>query len=111
MEMQYLQQFIEDTDQMLLNKYDEPALVQTYGRMTKLMEEVGELAAEVLTSNKHQRDDKLIENNNEALGDEFADVLITTMLLAKNMNVDIWEAVERKMEKVRLKFMMGNVVR
>ncbi len=107
MEMHELERFITEMDQVLLVKYNEPnRLVQTYARMTKLMEEVGELASEVLASNKHQRDAKLGETEVDGLGDEFADVIITTLLIAKNMDVDVWEALDRKMNKVRLKFMM-----
>jgi len=66
----------------------------------KLAEEFGELCDEVLAYNSMQRKDKLdniVEGN---LAEEFADVIITSLLLANAMNVDIEKALEKKMEKI-----------
>lgn len=35
------------------------------------------------------------------LGDEFADVILCTLLLAKSMDIDINIALEKKLEKIK----------
>jgi NTP pyrophosphatase (non-canonical NTP hydrolase) len=42
----------------------------------------------------------LDNHNKESLPEEFADVIITTLLLAKSMNVSIETALEKKMQKL-----------
>ena len=69
-------------------------------RTVKLTEELGELCDEVLSHSSFQRKDKLDNHNKDNLPEEFADVLITTFLLAKSMNVDIEKALEKKIKKV-----------
>lgn len=51
-----------------------------------------------------QRKQKLDNHNKDNLSEEFADVIITTLLLAKAMNVDIEKALERKIEKVNKRY-------
>ena len=51
-----------------------------------------------------QRKQKLDNHNKDNLSGEFADVIITTLLLAKAMNVDIEKALERKIEKVSKRY-------
>ena len=70
-------------------------------RMAKLTEEVGELSEEVLGSLGYQRQEKLDRRSPEGLKNELADVVITTMLLAKSMDVDMAEALEWTMNKIR----------
>lgn len=70
-------------------------------RMAKLTEEVGELSDEVLGSLGYQRQEKLDARKPGGLEDEFADVIVTVMLLAKSMGVDIGMALEKNMQKIR----------
>lgn len=72
-------------------------------RTTKIMEEFGELCDEVLGSLGDQRTGKMGGRGKEDLGDEFADVAITTFMLAKTMNIDIMDALARKTEKIKAK--------
>ncbi len=72
-------------------------------RTVKIAEEFGELCDEVLASLGDQRAGKMGKRSAEGLADEFADVVITTFLLAKSMDVDIMEALGRKIEKIREK--------
>ena len=65
-----------------------------------MSEELGELCDEVLSSGAMQRKDKLKNHSGENLPEEFADVLITTLLLAKSMDIDIEEALKRKIAKI-----------
>ncbi|MFC1609256.1 MazG nucleotide pyrophosphohydrolase domain-containing protein, partial [Patescibacteria group bacterium] len=67
-------------------------------KMVKLSEEIGELADEVLSFNLMQRDDKIEKHSLESVSGEVADVLITTLLLAKIMKVDVEDALQKKIE-------------
>ena len=69
-------------------------------RTVKLGEEFGELCEEVLAFNSLQRRQKLDNHDEESLREEFADVIITALLLAKSMNVNIETALEKKMQKL-----------
>lgn len=73
------------------------------GRTVKISEEFGELCDEVLASMGDQRRGKMDGRNAESLVDEFADVVITTFLLAKSMDVDVMDALGRKVEKIKAK--------
>ena len=73
-------------------------------RLAKLTEEVGELADEVLSSLKHQRKEKLEQKTDDALASEFADVFITTSLLAEAMGVDISQALHNRLPKINERF-------
>jgi NTP pyrophosphatase (non-canonical NTP hydrolase) len=66
-------------------------------RALKLTEEVGELSNEVLASQSLQRKDKLEDFNASHLADELADVLITTLVLGKSLDIDIEKALEHKL--------------
>lgn len=72
-------------------------------RAVKLSEEVGELADAVLGFNAMQRADKAKKDKSN-LSDEFADVIITTLLLALAMKVDIQKALEKKIEKINARY-------
>lgn len=97
-----LADFIEEQD-IIYHTWKAGATDQEHilARMAKLTEEMGELADEVLGALGYQRQEKLDKRDPEGLGDEFADVIITTMLLAKSMKVDIPEALNRKMRKIQ----------
>lgn len=72
-----------------------------FARTIKLGEEYGELCDEVLASIDGQRQEKMIGREAAHLEDEFADVLITTFMLAKAMNVDVMSALDHKVQKIR----------
>ena len=67
-------------------------------------EEVGELCNEVLAFKGAQRAEKLVNSNQESLEGEFADVMITTLILARTMDVDIEAALKNKLEKICERF-------
>ena len=97
-----LLRFIETEDEKLKKRYsryvnEEEVIL---ARTVKLGEEFGELCEEVLAYNLLQRKQKLDNCDKENLPEEFADVLITTLLLAKTMNVDVEKALEEKMQKL-----------
>jgi len=74
---------------------------QIYARAIKLNEEVWELMSLLLANSWDQREDKLDKYNREQLDMEFADVIITTLLLAKSMNIDIKSALLKKINKIK----------
>jgi NTP pyrophosphatase (non-canonical NTP hydrolase) len=97
-----LLRFIETEDEKLKKRYsryvnEEEVIL---ARTVKLGEEFGELCEEVLAYNLLQRKQKLDNCDKENLPEEFADVIITTLLLAKTMNVDVEKALEEKMQKL-----------
>lgn len=71
---------------------------ETYARAIKLIEEVGELFELILENDNLQRKDKQIDKGK--LSEEFADVIITTMMLAERMQVDVEDALAKKIQKV-----------
>lgn len=75
-----------------------------YSRAIKLTEELGELCNEVLAFNKDQRKEKMNKHSKSNLPNEFADVVIASMLLAKLMNVDIETALENKIKTINKRY-------
>jgi NTP pyrophosphatase (non-canonical NTP hydrolase) len=75
-----------------------------YTMFAKLVEEMGELSEAILTYDKLQRFDKLTNTKAEAkkkLEDEFADVVLVSMILAQELNVDMDKALTTKIKKIK----------
>jgi len=106
MEFEDLIKFIKIEDKRLRDKFgnypDEEKRI--LARTVKLTEELGELCDEVLSFNSMQRAEKLEKMEADNLSNEFADVIITTLLLAEAMGVDIEKAVESKIEKINKRY-------
>lgn len=102
MTWEILQKFIHEEDKRLRDMYhnypDEEK--RTYARMVKFMEEAGEFSNEVLASFAKQRNEKLNQHNKETLAHEFADVLITALLVAQILNIDVSQALDQKIKKI-----------
>ncbi len=69
----------------------------------KLSEEVGELCNETLNYISLQRKSKLKKSQPEDLAEEIADVIITTLILAEGAGVNVNEALEKKIEKIKIR--------
>jgi NTP pyrophosphatase (non-canonical NTP hydrolase) len=96
-----LDEFIEYEYERLVDIYNVKNRDDALFPMTiKIMEELGELSEEVLASKSLQRPDKL-KNRKSKIEEEFADVILTTLLLARNMNVDMKSAIKNKIEKIK----------
>lgn len=105
MDFSELQSFITKESGRLIETYPVDGVDrETYARLAKLMEEVGELAEQVLKSSSLQRKEKLAGAGAHALADEFADVMITTLLLAERMDIDINQALQNKIEKIEKRY-------
>lgn len=106
MQLEDLKKFIKKEDQRLRKYYgdykDEEKRI--LARTVKLTEELGELCDEVLSCNSMQRKDKLAKHEENNLSEEFADVLITTLLLAEAMEVDIGKALREKIKKINKRY-------
>lgn len=110
MDMKEVLDFIEKVDKFFLDQYpDLRGKERLYARMIKLSEEVGELADEVLSSQSDQRREKLDRKEKDALPDEIADVIITTLMLARSLDVDVERALERKIDKIRERMFAGDM--
>ncbi|MBI4896717.1 MAG: hypothetical protein HY832_04185 [Candidatus Aenigmarchaeota archaeon] len=106
MDMKTLLEFIRIEDERLKQYYghypDQEKRV--LARTVKLSEELGELCNEILAHNSLQRKQKLEHHDADNLPHEFADVIITTLLVAKAMDVDIEKALEQKIEKINKRY-------
>jgi NTP pyrophosphatase (non-canonical NTP hydrolase) len=67
-----------------------------FARVTKMVEEFGELAEVALAKANLQRESKNLTNIEQKIEDEFADVFGTLMLLGLELNVDIEKAIENR---------------
>ena len=70
-------------------------------RTIKLSEEVGEVCEEILSFSCQQRKEKMREKDKEALAEEIADVIGVALLLSENLEIDVWKAIEKKLEKIK----------
>ena len=106
MELKELLRFIEIEDERIKKYYgsysDQEKRI--LARTVKLTEELGELCDEVLAHHSFQRKQKLENHDEENLPEEFTDVIITALLLAKAMDVDIEKALEKKVEKINKRY-------
>jgi len=105
MELKDIQKFIKKEDARLRKKFpNEDRRTCTLARMVKISEETGELADEVLNHVSMQRKDKLDAYDKNNLSHEFADVILTTLLLAEVMDVDIEKALKEKIKKINKRY-------
>lgn len=72
-------------------------------RTVKLNEEIGELCNEVLAYNNDQRKGKMVNHDKDTLGLEFADVIITTYLLAESFGINIETNLFKKIKIIQEK--------
>ncbi|GEM_PF-385277 len=79
-----------------LTKREKDILAKT----VKLSEEVGELSNDILSILSLQRESKLRKFDKSNLYEEFADIIISTVILANATRVDISRAVNDKMKKI-----------
>lgn len=107
MELKKLLEFIELENKRLIAKFGKNTSTQQeriLTRTVKLTEELGELCNEILATNGDQRQEKLDKHDEDSLPNEFADVIITTLLLAKSMDVNVKEALTKKIEKINKRY-------
>lgn len=106
MEMDKLLKFIEEEDTRLNQYYGERVDKdrRVLARAVKLSEEMGELCNDVLAHASLQRNEKLNVHRSENIQEEFADVIITALLLARAMGVDVLKGIESKIGKIEMRY-------
>lgn len=77
---------------------------RVFARTMKIVEELGELADEILTSMNLQRNSKIQAFTKENIEDEFADVMASLVLLANEMDLDVEKIMKRKLEFTKDRF-------
>jgi len=75
-----------------------------FARTMKMVEELGELADEILTSMNLQRNSKIAAFSRENVEDEFADVLASLILLGNELEIDIEKVILRKIQFTKDRF-------
>ncbi len=75
-----------------------------FSQTMKINEEVGELNEQVLWKFGWQRLEKMDEISYERLENEIADVIFSTIRLARMMNLDVNEILKNKMEILKERF-------
>jgi NTP pyrophosphatase (non-canonical NTP hydrolase) len=80
---------------------------RVFARTMKIVEELGELSDEILTSMNLQRDTKIAKFSKQNVEDEFADVLGSLILLGIEMDMDIEKIIQRKIDYTRARFEMS----
>lgn len=97
-------EFIDEQD-ALFRKLDSDLSERetVLARMVKIGEEFGELCDAVMAAQGNQRKNKLATYAEGDLASECADVLITVHMLAKCLDINILDALEKKMEVIRTK--------
>ena len=79
---------------------------RVFARTMKIMEELGELSDEILTSMNLQRDSKIAKFSQENVGEEFADVMGSLILLGIELDIDVETVMKKKIKFTRERFKM-----
>ncbi|NCN03892.1 MAG: hypothetical protein GW942_02360 [Candidatus Pacebacteria bacterium] len=82
---------------------------RVFARTMKIVEELGELSDEILTSMNLQRDTKIEKFSRQNVEDEYADVLGSLILLGIEMDIDIEKVIQRKIDYTRDRFDMEDL--
>lgn len=77
---------------------------RVFARTMKMVEELGELSDEILTSMNLQRNSKIASFSRENIEDEFADVLASLILLGSELEIDVEEVIKRKIKFTKERF-------
>lgn len=73
---------------------------EIFSRMTKIMEELGELCEAILSHFSLQRKDKPLKGKRD-IENEIADTIIGLFLLAHQIDIDVEKALKKKMEIIK----------
>lgn len=77
-----------------------------FARTMKVVEELGELSDEILTSMNLQRNTKIANFSQQNIEDEFADVMGSLILLGIELEIDVEKVMKRKIAFTRERFGM-----
>ena len=79
---------------------------RVFARTMKLVEELGELSDELLSSMNLQRAEKQGKFAQTNVSDELADVLASVILLALELGIDIEKVMKRKLAYTQKRFVL-----
>lgn len=79
-----------------------------FARTMKVVEELGELSDEILTSMNLQRKSKIAKFSQQNVEDELADVMASIILLANELEIDLEKVMKKKIEFTRERFEMDS---
>ena len=97
MEIKEIMKFAEESQEKISKYYSKSKEELIPYHALKIGEELGELLEQVLAHQNIQRKDKAIDK--KQIGEEVADVLLATLILAKSLNLDVESEIKRKIEK------------
>ncbi|MCD6476596.1 MAG: hypothetical protein J7K26_00315 [Candidatus Aenigmarchaeota archaeon] len=98
MDMKELLGFINEEKIKLDEKVDISEKEKILTQVAKISEELGEFINEILLNLSLARDEKLQELDKKNINNEFADVIISSMIVAKLLNIDIESALENRIK-------------
>jgi NTP pyrophosphatase (non-canonical NTP hydrolase) len=75
-----------------------------FARTMKVVEELGELADEILTSMNLQRESKIAKFSKKNVEDEMADVMASMILLAAELDINLDKIMKKKIKYTRDRF-------
>ena len=78
-----------------------------FARVMKVVEELGELSDELLTSMNLSRKSKVAKFSQQNVEDELADVIASVILLANELEIDLDEVMKRKIKLTHQRFKLG----
>ena len=81
---------------------------RVFARTMKMVEELGELADEILTGMNLQRNSKIAKFSRENVEDEFADVLASLLLLGNELEINVQEVMKRKIAYTKERFQISD---
>jgi NTP pyrophosphatase (non-canonical NTP hydrolase) len=101
MNLKKILKFITEEDKRQRVYYPSKSIdTEVFARAVKLIEETGEFFDHILKKYSLQRKQKDSKYENKELSEEFADVVLTSFLLAEAMDINIIESLEKKVEKI-----------
>jgi NTP pyrophosphatase (non-canonical NTP hydrolase) len=102
MDFDKIVKFANNEHERLVTRFDAKDNPKTkYTMLAKLMEEMGELSEAILKNDSLQRSDKKKEIGE--IDYEIADVILCSLVLAKELNVEVEKAIIEKMKKIKLR--------
>lgn len=101
MELDEIIDFIDKEHARLTSHYNAKNDPNTkYKMLAKLTEELGELAEAMLATDALQRGEKL-RGEKTVLEHEIADVILTTLVICRELNIDAKKALSEKINKIK----------
>lgn len=107
MDLKYLEDRIKSLDKKIRPSYKiyNTKEKEILTEAVKLNEEVGELCNDILGVLKLQRKAKQRKFDKRNIYEEFADVIISTIVLAQTSGVDLERALREKLDKIEERYL------